>query len=206
MLQEVEKLKRLDQSSLNCRFICSGHTLRIFSLDRKCFIVFKTCCGAKVNNINNKYLPADKKVHGWVEVLVLHYCRDDHDVFQQWDDPQDQKHLRREHAETGSMGKEMLHQVRGRHGFTGSTFPGPDTNLHSNVDLLTGCGFEGGGLVLQQRRGGGVVLVIVGEGPGGVTQQLLLLVHRRVHPVHRCWTLNNSHSICTPFLGRTWHR
>lgn len=42
--------------------------------------------------------PADKEVHGRVQVLVLHDSRDDQDVLQQGDDAQDQKDLRRKQA------------------------------------------------------------------------------------------------------------
>lgn len=40
-------------------------------------------------------LPADEEVHRRVEVLVLYYSCNDQDVFQQRDDSQDQKDLRR---------------------------------------------------------------------------------------------------------------
>lgn len=42
--------------------------------------------------------PADKEVHGRVQVLVLHDGRDDQDVLQQRDETQDQKDLSRKQA------------------------------------------------------------------------------------------------------------
>lgn len=49
-----------------------------------------------------KRSPADKEVHGRVQVLVLHDSRDDQDVLQQGDETQDQKDLSRKQA--GSRG------------------------------------------------------------------------------------------------------
>ena len=45
-------------------------------------------------------LPADKEVHRRVEVLVLHDSRDDQDVLQQRDDPQDEEYLHHQQRDT----------------------------------------------------------------------------------------------------------
>lgn len=51
-----------------------------------------------ISTYSFKHSPADKEVHGRVQVLVLHDRRDDQDVLHQGDDTQDQKDLSRRQA------------------------------------------------------------------------------------------------------------
>lgn len=64
--------------------------------------------------------------------------------------------------------------------------------LYSDVDLLACCRFGGAGLVW---RGQGVVLVI-GVGPGGVTQQHILLVGGLIRQIHPCCGSGPDHCCC----------